>query len=164
MDGINLLASILVCYPEIGTVSYEPGEDEALRFTYALSPLPAQRDCESAAAALRDSIETYHALAGVAGARIGISLEAQGRTAFLHLIRDVRTLSRGEIGMVSQLMADRFGDALLVDPLLDMEEMDAELDAREDAIDHMLGALRLARGAARIVGIREDGRVLVFNK
>ena len=42
MDGINLLVSILLCYPEIGTVSYEPGTD-ALHFSFALMEVPQRQ-------------------------------------------------------------------------------------------------------------------------
>ena len=43
IDGINLLVSILVCYPEIGTISYEPKED-ALHFAFALQEVPPRQE------------------------------------------------------------------------------------------------------------------------
>ena len=40
---------------------------------------------------------------------------------------------------------------------------DAEI-LQEEAIDHMIGNLRINRITERMIGIREDGRVMVYNK
>ena len=71
MDGINLLVSILVCYPEIGTVSFEPG-DEALHFSFALKEVPQRKAYESVGSFLEESMLAYHSLEGYEDARIEI--------------------------------------------------------------------------------------------
>jgi len=35
---------------------------------------------------------------------------------------------------------------------------------REEAIDHIIGSLKGSRMSDRMIGIREEGRVMVFNK
>ena len=92
IDGINLLVSILVCYPEIGTISFEPGED-ALHFSFALQEVPPRQVYEDVGELIRESIVTYHSIEGFSDARIEIYLEGQGHTAFFHVIRDIRTIS-----------------------------------------------------------------------
>ena len=77
MDGVNLLISILVCYPEIGAVSYEP-KDDALHFSFTLRELPSRAEYESVGELIRESILTYHSLEGFEGARIEIFLEGAG--------------------------------------------------------------------------------------
>lgn len=163
MDGINLLVSILVCYPEIGTVSYEPGDD-ALHFSFALREVPQRASYEKVGSLIKESILTYHSLEGYDEARIEIFLEGQGHTAFFHIVRDVRSISQGEISVISTIMREHFGDILIMDP--DGEPGDFEIDvaAHEEAIDHMIGSLKLTRMQNRMIGIREEGRVLVFNK
>ena len=156
-DGINLLVSILVCYPEIGMVSYEP-EKEALYFSFTLTKVPPRQEFEETAAFLEESILTYHDLEG----EIDFSLEGQGNTAFFRVLRDVRTLSRGEIALLADLMYERFGDALVSDETRDGYEEDNFL--REEAIDHIIGSLKGSRMSDRMIGIREEGRVMVFNK
>ena len=163
MDGINLLVSILVCYPEIGTVSYEPGDD-ALHFSFALREVPQRSAYEAVGSLIKESILTYHSLEGYDESRIEIFLEGQGHTAFFHIIRDMRSISQGEISMISTIMRDHFGDILIRDPDSEPEEVELDIAAHEEAIDHMIGTLKIARVQNRMIGIREEGRVLVFNK
>ena len=164
MDGINLLISILVCYPEIGAVSYEP-KDDTLHFSFTLRELPSRQVYEDAGELIRESILTYHSLEGFEDGRIEIFLEGQGHTAFFRIVRDMRTISQGEIGMISTLMRERFGKTLIADEESRPEAVEFDLAAREDAIDNMIGSFKIARsGTNRMIGIREEGRVLVFNK
>ena len=163
IDGINLLVSILVCYPEIGTISYEPEED-ALHFSFALQEVPPRQEYESAGELIRESILTYHSIEGFDDGRIEIYLEGQGHTAFFHVIRDIRTISQGEISMISAIIRERFGETLIVDPDSRPDDFEFDLAAHENAIDHMIGTLKISRVTNRMIGIREEGRVLVFNK
>ena len=59
-------------------------------------------------------------------------------------------------------MYERFGDALVSDQTRDAYEEDNFL--REEAIDHIIGSLKGSRMSDRMIGIREEGRVMVFNK
>ncbi len=162
MDGIHLLVSILVCYPEIATVSFEPQED-ALHMSFALREVPTESAFGAAGKFIQDSILTYHHLEGFPGAHIAISLEAQGNTAFLHIVRDVSTLSRGEIRLITTLMQEHFGALLILDQEKEAPDLEADA-AQEETIDHMLGNLKINRITDRMVGVREEGRVMVFNK
>ena len=163
IDGINLLVSILVCYPEIGTISFEPGED-ALHFSFALQEVPPRQVYEDVGELIRESILTYHSIEGFSNARIEIYLEGQGHTAFFHVIRDIRTISQGEISMIASIMRERFAETLMIDPDSRPDELEFDLAAHENAIDHMIGTLKITRVTNRMIGIREEGRVLVFNK
>jgi hypothetical protein len=162
MDGINLLVSILVCYPEIGTISFEP-KDDSLNLAFALVKVPEKEDFNTVKEFITDSILTYHILEGFRNAQIDVSLEAQDGTAFLHIIRDVATISQGELGLISVLIRDHFGKILLCDAEQMMTEEDGE-GVQEDVIDHMIGSLKINHIPDRMIGIREEGRVMVFNK
>ena len=165
IDGIKFLASILVCYPEIGTVSYEPGED-ALHFSFALKEVLPRKTYEDVGKFVQESILTYHCLEGYHDARIEIFLEGQGNTAFFHIIRDIATISQGEISMVTTIMHEQLGNILVVDKdediYMDMEA--AGEPAQEEFIDRMIITLKAGRMSERMIGVREDGRVMVFNK
>lgn len=166
MDGVKLLASILVCYPEIGTVSYEPKQD-ALHFSFALKEILPREQYEYIGHFVQESIITYHCLEGYGdNALIDIFLEGQGNTAFFHIIRDVATISQGEISMISAIMHDKLGNILLVDSDggdgFDIEV--AGEPVQEEYIDHMITTLKAARMSGRMIGVREEGRVMVFNK
>ncbi len=161
MDGINLLVSILVCFPEIGTVSFEP-KDESLNLTFVLNKVPLAEELAAAKEFITDSILTYHSLEGFEEAKIEIFLDAQDGVAFLHVIRDVATMSQGEISLLSSLMREHFGNILLSDINRDALE-EAEV-VRDEVIDHMIGSMKINHVAERMIGIREEGRVMVFNK
>lgn len=161
LDGIKLLASILVCYPEIGTVSFEPREG-ALKFSFALKEIPVRQRYEAVGCLLEESILAYHSLEGFTESRIEIFIEGQGHTAFFHIVRDVSSLSQGEIHMITEIMRDKMGDILYIerDDDVDVETIDVE----EGNIDRMIGSVKWGRLTNRMVGVREAGRVMVFNK
>ena len=52
---------------------------------------------------------------------------------------------------------------LLLDQERDITDLEAE-EAQEETIDHMLGNVKINRITDRMIGIREEGRVMVFNK
>lgn len=163
MDGINLLVSILVCYPELGTVSFEPKND-SLRLSFALKEMPSKADFEALRSLLEESIAAYHALEGFFGAQTSISLDGTENTAFLYVWRDMATLSRGEIGLLTALVREHFGENLLMDMEIgEADELEIEA-AQAEIIDNMIGNLKINRVTDRMIGVREEGRVMVFNK
>ena len=163
MEGVSLLVSILVCYPEISTVNYEP-EGASFHFTFAMKSIPQKEDYERVGNLLQESILTYHSLEGYEARRIEIFLEGQGHTAFFHIVRDVKSISQGEISLISSIMHENFKDILIRDASQKTDDMELDISAREDAIDHMIHSLNFSRFPNRLIGIREEGRVLVFNK
>ena len=160
-DGVNLLASILVCYPEITTISYEP-KDETVEITFALKQPMSEDDFESTANLIGESIAAYHALDGLYDTGADFSMEMQGEMGFLHIKRELKTLSRGEIAMLAALMRDRFGDKLAMDS---GGRIDSESQAvQEELIDRMFGNVQQVRLADRLIGIREEDHVVVFDR
>lgn len=160
-DGVNLLVSILVCYPEIATLRFEPADD-TLKMTFVLSGVPARKAFEDASDFIKRSLLTYHALEYRNDAIVEFKLDSCGELAFIHVIRDVGTLSRGEIALLSTLMRDRFSEQLVRD--LNVTTLEEEGVIQEELIDSMIGNVKLSRVVERLIGIREDGRVMVFNK
>lgn len=161
MDGVNLLVSILVCYPEIGTLSYDPADD-SLKMTFILGKKPEGLEMEAAEELLRQSILSYHALEGLQSARINIKTNQYGEIVFLNIVRDMETMSKGEIALVSTLIKDRFEEVLVGD--VNIAGAEDEGMIQEDFIDNMIGSMKLTHAAEKLIGIREDGRVMVFNK
>lgn len=162
-DGVHLLASILVCFSEITTISYEP-QDESMKITFALKKSMTQKDFDGLAGFLVESIRTYHALEGYFDAKIDLSMETHDKMAFLHVIRDVGTLSRMELSLVVTVMKERFGEELVTDPH-GYGAMDPEFAAvQEETLDRMLGNIRGIHLASPLVGVREGDQVMVFNR
>ena len=60
-EGVNLLISILVCFPEFSTITFEPIND-SLKIRAALQPVPLEDDFLMFEEKLKSSILTYHSL------------------------------------------------------------------------------------------------------
>ena len=162
-DGVHLLASILVCFSEITTISYEP-QDESLQITFAIRTSMSQKAFEEMAGFLAESIRTYHALEGYSGTSIDLSMETHDTMSFLHVTRDIATLSRMELSMVVTVMKERFGEDLVTDPH-GYASLDPEFTAmQEETLDRVLGNIRSIYIPSPLVGVREGDQVMVFNR
>ena len=160
-DGVNLLASILVCYPEITTISYEPSA-ETVEITFALKQPMSEADFEKTTVFLGESIAAYHAIHGLYNVGLDFSMELQGELGFMHIKRELKSLTRGEVALLAALMRERFGDKLVVDA---GGRIDSESQAvQEELIDRMLGNVQQVRLVDRLVGIREEDHVVVFDR
>ena len=160
-DGVNLLASILVCYPEITTISYDPAE-LAVEITFTLTVQMNEKEFAATTDFIGESISAYHAINGISGAGIDFSMDLQGKMGFLHIKRELKCLTRGEVALIVSIMRDRFGDKLVIDP---GGRMDSESQAvQEEIIERMLGNVQQGRLVDRLVGIREEDHVVVFDR
>ena len=160
-DGVSLLVSILVCYPEIGTISFDP-TTESLKMTFVLDDINLNEEYNVLQEKVHSSILSYHALEGIRESQISIRQESYENTAFINIIRDVATLSKGEIALISTLIKERFMEHLITDDNDSMRE--DELLVQEEVIDRMLFNVHKNRDMSKLIGIREDGRVMIFNK
>ena len=162
-DGIHLLASILVCFSEITTISYEP-DDESLKITFTLQKTMNQESFDELARFLAESIHTYHALEGFFDSRVDFSMETHGKLSFLHMTRDIGTMSRGELSLVAAIMKERFWAELVVDGH-GRGTLDPDFAAaQEETLDRMLGNIRGISLPGRLVGVREGDHVVVFDR
>ncbi|MEG6586426.1 hypothetical protein [Dendrosporobacter sp. 1207_IL3150] len=160
-DGVNLLISILVRYPEIGTISFDPN-NESLKLTFMLSGIPTQPEFLTTKKLILSSIAAYHQLEGLNIHITDVQLSTYENVAILNIFRDVATLSKSEIAMIIALLRDKFKDRLVAD--LNDSMLEEDLLIQEELIDNMLENIKKHHAAHCLIGIREDGRVLVFNK
>ncbi len=160
-DGVNLLISILVRYPEIGTISFDP-ENNTLKFTFMLSGIPSQAEFAITKQLILESAAAYHFLEGLTVSASDVQLSTYDQVTLLTILRDVHTLSKGEIDLVITLLRDKFKERLVTDHNDSILEED--LLIQEELIDNMLDNMKRQHADHCLIGIREDGRVLVFNK
>ena len=161
--GIQFLASMLVCYPEISSLSYDPRRS-TLTFEFIVRGDYPARELDAFARLLSESIETYHVLVG---ANIWVEeVSAEKKTVMFHVERDVMTLDRDELTLIARLFTERFGKALLVDEhsLQKLEEDFATVQS--ELLDQMLDQVqrREFRFRMHMVGLRENDRVVVYNR
>ncbi len=159
--GANLLISILVRYPEIGKINYD-ALTGTIRMTFMLSGNSDAAELSKVRALLLSSIAAYHTLEDISGAVTAVRTSTCDAVAMLTIERDVETLSKGEITLVIALLRECLQDRLVTDE--NDEFLEEDLLVQEEVIGTMLESMKKDHGANGLIGIREDGRVLVFNK
>jgi len=158
-DASRLLASILVVYPAVQSVSYD-SESGMLELSFALNGKFSQNDFESFLKYVAESVETFHHLEGLGGATIELNVEGIFGTCFLNVRRDMATLTCRELALLTELAENYFGDKLIED----FENYSDEdyVMAQEDFLEQCLSNMRQMRIEGRLVGVREQERVVVY--
>ena len=162
-DAGRLLASILVVFPAIQSVTYE-SKDETLEFSFALNGKFSHDDFKKFLDYVAESMETFHHLEGLSGATIELNVEGVYGTCFLNVRRDVATLTCRELSLLTELAANYFGDNLIEE--YDSDDLPDEeyLMAQEDYLEQCLNNMRQLRVEGRLVGVREHERVVVYSR
>lgn len=161
-DAGRLLASILVVFPAVQSVTYD-SKDETLEFSFALNGKFSQNDFEDFLTYVAESVETFHHLEGLGGAKIELNVEGVYGTCFLNVRRDVATLTCRELSLLTELAWNYFGDKLIEE--YDDNVPDEEyLIAQEDYLEQCLNNMRHLRVEGRLVGVRERERVVVYSR
>lgn len=158
-DATRLLASILVVYPTIQSVTYE-SKDGMLELSFALNGKFSHNDFEDFLKYIAESVETFHHLEGMGGASIELNVEGIYGTCFLNVKRDMATLTFRELSLLTELAANYFGENLIED-LNGIPDEDYIM-AQEDYLEQCLNNMRQLRVEGKLVGVRERERVVVY--
>lgn len=159
-DASRLLASILVVYPSVQSVTYDSDSD-MLELSFALNGKFSQDDFEDFLSHVAESVETFHHIEGLGGAKIELDVEGVYGTCFLNVRRDMSTLTCRELSLLTELAQNYFGENLI-------EEYEGEIPdeeyimAQEDYLEQCLNNIRQLRIEGRLVGVREQERVVVY--
>ena len=156
-DQVSLLISLLVRFPEIGTVHYDP-LDQVLRLVFLLKGVLSE-NLDTFGTWFESHLAVFHTLKQEPVSVATIRRVENGELGMLEIRRDLPSLSREEINLIIQLVSDYFSDSLV------REGPDVSEDDKEDQdflIDSMLSSGPL-KGNERLTGFRESGRVLVFS-
>ena len=158
-DATRFLASILVVYPTIQSVTYD-SKDETLTFSFALNGKFSHDDFEGFLKYVAESVETFHHLEGMGGASIELDVEGVYGTCFLNVRRDMATLTFRELSLLTELAANYFGENLIED--FDGTQDEEYIMAQEDFLEQYLNNMRQLRVDGKLVGVRERERVVVY--
>lgn len=161
MDCINLLTSILIYYPEISKISIEP--DEKIYVNYIVRKILSTNEQENLQKLIEESLKSYHYLTGLEVDYNEVNIYKEEKATFICLMRDIKSFSNGELHLINELIREQFNDELIID-LGKIPNIDASLLSQADLIDTMLASLKINPVQEKMIGIRESGRVIVFNK
>lgn len=162
-EGIQLLASMLVCYPELESVSYLP-RDAELILDFVIQGKEERPELEQFLHFLDDSLQAYHEME--TGGPVWMSVEAEHHAdvMIVHVHRQLINMTRGELTLLTSLFREHYADRLRQDShTLDNMEQDFS-DVQSDVLDHILGTVQIRPIRDRLVGIRENDRVVVYNR
>ncbi|MFZ5639355.1 MAG: hypothetical protein ACOY4Q_01505 [Bacillota bacterium] len=160
-DSIGLLISILVRYPEVGTINFDPKQQD-LKFTFIFSRVLDEKELANFKSELVQVIETYNYLEGKEISIADVNHQFCDNFTMLEVRRDVNTLTQDEIALIIDLVDRCFKQNLVADQNEYM--MEEDLIMQEELIEHMLENLKSASPERNLIAFREEGRVLVFNK
>ena len=110
MDGVQLVASILMCFPEMAKVTLD-SEDSGVWLDFTLKDVPSEERMKKADRMITDSMRLYHELEGFSSAKLAF-FYAKGA---LRIFRDIDSLSRAELDILVSVIRDNFDDLLLAD-------------------------------------------------
>ena len=159
-DTVNRVVALLVRFPELHSIRSNPA-DATLTLTYAVSTRLDAASVRAFADHAGEHIRSYHELAGEALERIAIDCERDTGVTFIHVTRDLATFSPEELALQAAIFGERFGAALVKNPQVD-EGTDDEPSTDDESVELALDALRDPAQRQRLVGVREEKRVLVY--
>ena len=106
---------------------------------------------------------TYQYLEDLIPEKNDVVLEVKEKATFINIIRDVKTFSHGELRLLNEIIKDKFGKKL-INELDYVPLVNTSVLTQLELIDTMLGSLKINPVEEKMVGIRENGRVIVYNK
>jgi len=159
-DTVNRVVALLIRFPEIHSIRSSPA-DESLTLSYAVG-LRLDRDAIRAFSdVIGEHVGAILELRGETPARIAVTSECDANVTFLHVSRDSASFTREELELQIALFCDRFGSSLVKNPASD-DVLDDDPADRDDLVAAALDALRDPAQRKRLVGFREEKRVLVY--
>ena len=161
--GVQLLASMLVCYPELSAVTYEPQAAEII-LDFVVEARVKREEMEDFADLVDNSVQTYHDLHGGEPVWLAIDADVNGKLMTVHVRRQLSTMLRGELDLLAELFRDKFGDNLQID-VHTLDAMEAEFSTMQsNLLDQMFDLAQASRIKERMIGMREKDKVVVYNR
>jgi len=160
-DCVGLLISILVRYPQVASINFDPCE-QVLRFNFICSQVLNDHEFEEFKILLLNSIQTYNYLEKKDTVLIEIVHQVYDDLTLIEIKRDVVTLVQEEIALVVALFNQFIGVNLVYD--LNEDIIDEDSIAQKEIIEHMLESVRGTVENKHLYAFREEGKVMVFNK
>lgn len=161
--GIQLLASMLVCYPEIESVTYEP-ENTKLTLDFVITGKVDKNELGSFIQLLDDSLQAYHEIDTDSQVWMAAEAESHGSLTLVHIHRQLITMTRGELTLITSLFRDTFSERLEIDKHA-IDQLEPEFVQAQNAIlDQFLDKSQEYLIREHMIGIRDDDRVVVYNR
>lgn len=159
-DTVNRVVALLVRFPEIHSVRSNPA-DATLTLSFALRARLDRAAAKALGERLGEHVRAFLDLRGEEPERMAVACDRDANVSFVHVTRDAATFVREELELLVALFVDAFGDRLVRDGTA-TPPVDDDPAARDELVEVALDALRDPTQRRRLVGFREESRVLVY--
>ncbi len=160
-DTVNRVVALLVRFPEIHSIRSNPADD-TLTLSFAVGRRLDRDSVRTFADAISDHVRAILELRGDEPVTLNVAAERDASVTFINVTRDFASFSREELELQIGIFEDRFGALLVKNPASD-EPMDDDAAAADaELVESALEALRDPAQRKRLVGFREEKRVLVY--
>ena len=161
--GVQLLASMLVCYPELYSVTYEP-QDTEITLDYVVKGKINRSEMEEFANLLDKSLQAYQSLQGDEPVWLAVDADVNGALMTVHVRRQLATMLRGELDLLAELFCDKFGEALQLDSHT-LDALEPEFSNMQNSLlDQTFDLAQASRIKERMIGMRDKDKVIVYNR
>lgn len=160
-DSVGLLISILVRYPQVAAINFDP-EEHLLKFDFICARAVEEAEMQQFEAHVLDYIQAFNYLEKKEIPLVEITHQVFNELTVIEIKRDVETLALDEINLVAEVFYQFWERDLISDQGENLIEED--LVVQDEIIEHMLESVKDSVGNKKLYAFREEGRVLVFNK
>jgi hypothetical protein len=158
-DTVNRVVALLVRFPELHSVRSNPA-DATLTLSFAVRRKLDRTQTRAFEERVSEHVRALLDLRGEEPQRVAVTCDRDAAVTFVHLTRDAGSFAREELDLLVALFVDSFGDALVRDE--PVAPIDDDPGARDELVEVGLDALRDPAQRQRLVGFREEQRVLVY--
>ncbi len=155
--GLGTLIAVVMRYPEVSSMQYNP-ESETLTLAFIVRRNLEPSVWSELDLAIREILVAYRSLTRTPLEMLELDAMTVESVTVIEVTRDAKTLSVEEVGMLIEMLRDRFEFDVAADPNDLLEE---EMLVQEENIQAGLEALNKGSNG-QLVALREDGRVVVF--
>lgn len=117
---------------------------------------------------LKEALETYSLLKWTSPKKVNMKVSNGDHISVVEIERDVETLDRDEISLITALVSEHFGDRVMTEALdggrVSQVVPQEEQMMQEEIIEETLDNIRQAKTRRGFVAMRDNGQVVVFNK
>ncbi|MFA5536641.1 MAG: hypothetical protein WDA53_05665 [Bacillota bacterium] len=162
-ESAGLLISILMRYPEIGAISFNP-DDHTMTLSFSCKKIITEKEFINKKNQLELCLDTYAYLEGKKSSVFAIQCLSTEEISVLKIKHKVESASKNEIALIINFLQQEFGDCLVRD--LDRNELLEEEDLllQDEFIGHMLESFKGKIPVNKIIAFREEGKVHLFKK
>lgn len=158
--SVGLLMSILVRYPEVSSIKYDP-ESREIRFALMVGHLLSNDEYKTFQTTLSDCLDAYAYVTGRDSLLLQMSKCDYDSMTVVEIVRDVESLCQDEISLIISISNNCLGKSLVID---NDELYNEEIDIQDGIIDQLLDNLSDGDSERKLIGFREEGRVMIFNR